>query len=347
MYLKDDRDLLRSLRDRVLISLALLVGLLVVGTAGYKLVVGSAYSLFDCLYMTVITVSTVGYGEVIDLSAHPAGRAFTIFLIITGMGILLYVVSNFTAFIVEGDMLRAIRRRRMEKILSKIEDHYIVCGVGRIGFHIVRELVSTGRDVVAIDMSEEHVNSFSESFPDLVVLSGDAVDNDLLLAARIDRARGLFVSTGHDKDNLVITMSARQLNRDLRIVARCNEFNFLDKLKRAGADSVVSSNLIGGLRMASEMVRPTVVSFLDTMLRDQGTNLRVEEVPIPEGSRIAGSTVGELQLRSVGDVLLLAIKQGDDRWHYNPDDGFRVESGMNLIIMGSPQDRMKVERHIK
>ncbi|HKI74872.1 MAG TPA: potassium channel protein [Pseudomonadales bacterium] len=347
MDLKQNRDLYKSLRDRVLISLSLLFGVLIFGTVGYKLIGGSEYSLFDCLYMTVITVSTVGFEEVIDLHRHPGGRALTIFLIITGMGILLYAVSNFTAFIVEGDMVSVFRRRRMEKILSKIENHYIVCGVGRIGLHIVQELVRTGHPVVIIDMSEEQTSGFGEAFPDIAVLSGDAVDNDLLLAARIEKAHGLFVSTGHDKDNLVITMSARQLSRDIRIVTRCNEMKNFDKLKRAGANSVVSSNLIGGLRMASEMVRPTVVSFLDIMLRDQETNLRVEEVLIPEGSHMADRTVGEMQLHSVADVLLLAIKRDDTNWVYNPKDDFSLTAGMHLIIMGSPEDRLKVEHYLQ
>ena len=346
MDLRHERDVLKSLRDRVYVSVGLLVGILVVGTAGYRLVGGSEYSIFDCLYMTVITVSTVGFEEVIDLHKHPGGRAFTIFLIITGMGILLYVLSNFTAFIVEGDMFRAFRRRKMEKILKKIENHYIVCGVGRIGSHIVQELVRTGHPVVMIDMSEDQASGFSDAFPDIVLLEGDAVDNELLLAARIEKARGLFVSTGHDKDNLVITMSARQLSRDVRIVTRCNEMKNFDKLKRAGADSVVSSNLIGGLRMASEMVRPTVVSFLDIMLRDQETNLRVEEVFVPEGSHVAGTTVGDLNLQSVADVLLLAIKKDENNWLYNPKNDFSVQAGMRLIIMGSPADRVKVEHYM-
>lgn len=347
MDLRQQRDVLKSLRARVLISLSLLLGILAFGTIGYKLIGGSEYSVFDCLYMTVITVSTVGFEEVIDLHKHPGGRALTIFLIITGMGILLYVVSNFTAFIVEGDMLTVFRRRRMEKILSKIENHYIVCGVGRIGLHIVQELLQTGHAVVVIDMSEEQTGGFMEAFPDIAVLSGDAVDNDLLLAARIDRARGLFVSTGHDKDNLVITMSARQLSRNIRIVTRCNEMKNFDKLKRAGADSVVSANLIGGLRMASEMVRPTVVSFLDIMLRDQETNLRVEEVLVPQESHAANRMIGDLNLQSVADVLLLAIKRDDNNWLYNPKSDFVVEPGMRLIIMGSPDDRIRVENYLR
>lgn len=347
MQLTKDQDVFRSLVARLLLSCALLVGTFIVGTIGYKLLAGNEASLLDCAYMTIITVAGVGFEEVVDLSTHPMGRVFTIFLIVTGMGTILYAISNLTAFIVEGDILLVFRRRRMEKMLEKITNHYVVCGIGRVGRHIVSELVRTDRAVVAIDMAEHPGESFSSEYPDVPVIAGDAVDNEHLLTARIDTAAGLFVATGHDKDNLVITMSARQLNRNLRIVTRCSDAKNHEKLVRAGADSVVSANSIGGLRMASEMIRPTVVSFLDLMLRDQEENLRVEEVTVPEGSRIAGKTVGQLELRSVADVLLLAIKQTNDRWTYNPRDDFEIASGMTLILMGSPENRVKVDRYVR
>lgn len=341
----EESTVLSSFYERLRISLFLFAGVVASGTVGYKLLGGDEYSLLDCFYMTIITISTVGYGEILDISSSTA-RFFTVFLIIIGMGVLLYLVSNVTAFIVEGEMLEIFWRRKMEKVIKKMSNHYIVCGIGRIGLNIVLELCHTRRKVVAVDLEEEKVEDLRRKYPEVPVVKGDAIDNDLLLDAGIERARGIMVATGHDKDNMVITMTARQMNPDIRIVTRCNEMKNHDKLRRAGADSVVSSGLIGGLRMASEMVRPAVVSFLDVMLRDREKNLRVEEATIPEGSKVCGRSVGEIDLRSASDALLLAVRKRDGHWVYNPKDDFVLNAGMELIIMGSPEDRKRVEDYL-
>lgn len=324
-------------------SILLFVG---VGVVGYKLVGGSDYTLLDCFYMTIITLSTVGFGEVIDLGHHPGGRLFTMFLIVLGMGVLLYVVSNITAFIVEGELLEIFWRRKMNKMISKMKDHYIVCGAGRIGHHIIQEFSQTGREVVAIDIDREKVESLRQAIPDVPVIQGEAIEDALLDAAGISRAAGLVVATGHDKDNMVITMTARQMNPKLRIISRCNELGHFDKIKKSGADAVVSSNLIGGLRMASEMVRPTVVSFLDAMLRDKEKSLRVEEVNIPAGSPLAGKTVADSGVWQIASALLLAVKKADGDWEYNPKDDFLLSEGMDLIIMGGADDKKRVEEFV-
>ena len=337
-----DRALISSFKERLLLSIYLFVGIVAVGTFGYKIVVGDEYTLFDCFYMTIITLSTVGYGEMLDLSTHPGGRLFTAFLIILGMGVLLYVVSNITAFIVEGELLKIFWRRKMDKMISGMSGHYIVCGVGRVGYHIVQELRETKREVIAIDTEVDKLENLRNSFKDVPVLSGDGMDDELLKEAAIDRAAGVMVATGHDKDNLVITITARQLNPQLRIVTRCNDMRNLNKLKNAGADSVVSSNFIGGLRMASEMVRPTVVSFLDIMLRDKEKNLRVEEVALPALSPLIGKNVKDSGIKEAANTLLLAIKCSDGEWAYNPKDDFVLREGMELVVMGSPDEKQRL-----
>lgn len=342
----EESSLIFSFQERLKLSLYFFIAVVSIGTLGYKLIGGPDYSISDCFYMTIITLSTVGYGEVIDLANHPGARIFTVFLIITGMGALLYLVSTMTAFIVEGELLKIFWRRKMDKMISKMQGHYIVCGVGRVGYHIIEELNQTKRETVAIDMEMDHVENIRRSFPMVPALMGDGLNDELLKEAGIEKASGMMVSTGHDKDNMVITMSARQLNPSLRIVARCNDLRNMDKLRKAGADSVVSSNFIGGLRMVSEMVRPTVVSFLDIMLRDREKNLRVEEVPVKEASRLAGKTVSASGIKKAANILLLAVKKANGDWEYNPKDDFLLEAGMDLIIMGSPEEKKRLESFI-
>ena len=343
----EESSIISSFQERLKHSLYFFIAVVSVGTFGYKIIGGSDYSISDCFYMTIITLSTVGYGEVIDLVHHPGSRLFTVFLIITGMGALLYLVSTVTAFIVEGELLKIFWRKKMDKMIGKMQGHYIVCGVGRVGYHIIQEFNQTKREVVAIDMDMDMVENIRQSFPSVPALQGDGLEDDLLKEAAIERAAGMMVSTGHDKDNMVITMTARQLNPVLRIVTRCNDFRNMDKLRKAGADSVVSSNFIGGLRMASEMVRPTVVSFLDVMLRDKEKNLRIEEVSIRGNSALVGKTVAQSGVKNIASALLLAVKKKDGLWEYNPKDDFLLYADMDLVIMGSPEDKKALEDFVK
>ncbi|MDT8316718.1 MAG: potassium channel protein [bacterium] len=342
----EESTIIASYHDKLRHSLYLFITIVSIGTIGYKVVGGSEYSFFDCFYMTIITLSTVGYGEIIDLGHHPGGRLFTVFLIILGMGVLLYVVSNITAFIVEGELLKIFWRRKMDKMINKMNGHYIVCGVGKIGYHIIRELCETNRQAVVIDMDMRKVENIRQSFPNVPAIQGEGIEDDILKEAAIEKAAGIIVATGHDKDNMVITMTARQLNPSLRIVTRCNDQKNMQKLDRAGADTVVSSNFIGGLRMVSELVRPTVVSFLDIMLRDKEKNLRIEEVPLPESSAALGKEIAASGVRNAANALLLAVKCSDGTWAYNPKDDFILSAGMKLVVMGSPEEKLKLEAFV-
>lgn len=317
-----------------------LVLVLVIGTVGYWFVGRGQYSLLDCLYMTVITIATIGYGEIIDMSGNPAGRGFTIFIALFGIGTLTYILSNFTAFIVEGELNETFRRRKMEKIIKKFKDHYIVCGIEGVGFHIVRELYDTKRPHVIVDIDRKKIEKVLETFQERVYIEGDATDSDTLLKAGIMEAKGLFAVSGDDSQNLVISLTAKQLNPNIRVVARCHDLKNIDKVKKAGADAVVSPTFIGGLRMASEMVRPTVVSFLDIMLRDKDKNLRVEEIPVPES--FVGKAIADLQLKKYPNMLLLAVRTKDD-WIFNPSDDYVIKPENALIFMATPQERQEME----
>jgi voltage-gated potassium channel len=319
--------------------------IILVGSVGYWFIGEGQYSFLDCLYMTVITITTVGYSEIIDFSSNTVGRVFTIFVALSGIGILAYVLTSLTATIVEGELTKSFRRRRMEKTAKKARDHYIVCGMGWAGLYIVNELRETKRDHVIIDIDKDKIDKNLGTMPNETFIEGNATDNNILLKAGISKATGLFAVTGDDNQNIVICLTAKQLNNSVRIVAQCNEMKNLDKMSRVGADAVVSPGYISGMRMAAEMIRPTVVDFLDKMLHDQDVNLRVEEVGIPsylEGKALSSA----INFKKFPHTLLLAIKEGE-KWVYNPPREYTLVPGNRLIIMTTPEERNELERDIK
>lgn len=325
-----------------LILLAIIIS---VGAIGYWYIGEGHYSFFDGVYMTVITITTIGFGEIIDLSGNIGGRVFTIFIALSGIGVLAYILTNITATIVEGELTKSFRRRRMERIAKKARGHYIVCGMGWAGLHIVNELLETKRPHIIVDINKSEIDKSLETMPGEVFIEGDATDNDTLLKAGIEKASGLFAVTGDDNQNLVICLTAKQLNPTVRIVAQCSETKNLDKMSRAGAAAVVSPGYISGMRMASEMIRPTVVDFLDKMLRGRDENLRVEEISIPRS--LVGKTLSSLDLKKYPRTLLLAVNRGGE-WVYNPPrNSFIIEPEDKLIIMTTPEERNNMEKNVE
>ena len=311
-------------------ALGLLFVVYAAGVAGYMLV--EHWSFNDASFMTVITVGGVGYGEVRPLTT--AGRWFTVGLIMCGISVILYGVSTLTAFIVEGELGNYLRRTKMEKQISKLSGHYILCGAGRVGTCILAELLKTGHRVVVVDLNLEHVKEWQERHPEILALEGDATNDAVLESAGILKAAGLLASLRADKDNLFIVLSARALNPGLRIVARADEESTRDKILKAGADSVVFPHTIGGMRMASEMIRPNVVSFLDTMLRERGGTLRVEEVRVAPGAPVEGRTLQEADLQGQTGVLLMALRNTNHQFEFNPPRSHRLSGGDILVVMG-------------
>ena len=287
--------MIEDLHKRIALGLFGVVFTFAVSAAGLWWLGGGRWTFSECLYMAVITLTTVGYGEVLDGFNEVAyAREFTILFIVTGMGVILYFVSSLTAFIIEGDLRRALENTRMRKRLSQIRDHVIVCGAGNTGRHVIAELIATNTPIVAIDIEREYLEElYRRHKVGFLYLCGDATDDQVLDQAGLSRARGLVAALANDKDNLYLVVSARQGHPDLahfRIVARGIDVTVLDKLRKAGADAVVSPNFIGGMRMASEMLRPTVVRFLDEMLHEEQTT-RIEEVKVSPGSIMVGRTV--------------------------------------------------------
>lgn len=323
----------------------LLIAVFVVGTIGFALIDGAGHTLLDALYMTTITLTTVGFGETIEVTGHAGAEVFTVLLLIFGTGTFVYFFSNLTAFVVDGTMQHLFWRRRMIREIEKLRDHYVVCGGGHTSEHVLGELIATERPFVLVEPDDKRVLDlharFGNEFPAVL---GDATEDEVLIAAGLRRAAGLVTCVPSDKDNILITFAARALNPNLRIVARCREPGSEAKLTRAGANAVVSPNRIGGMRMVSEMMRPTVVSFLDVMLRDHRAHFRVEEVTVAAGSELDGASIGSVRQRRVPDVILLALRAPDGSWLYNPDDGMILHPDAAVIFLGTPKARAILER---
>ena len=330
-----------SIRNRLIAGFLAMLAVIAGGTIGYYVIGDGRWPWGDCLYMTVITVTTVGYGEVLpDMDSVPYARLFTIVQLVFGTGVLVYFASTITAFIVEGDLKRALTSGRLRKRIKKMKDHVIVCGAGSTGRHIIEELIATLTPVVAIDTNEDELKEIQQKHPRaaFAYVVGDATDDDVLAQVNLGEARGLVAALSGDKDNLYVVVSARQMNARVRIIGRCAEITHIEKLKRAGADGVVSPNFIGGMRMVSEMVRPSVVRFLDEMMRDKKNNYRIEEVTVAEASSLAGKTLRDADVRGRFGMSVLAVRPGaGEAWIYNPGPEVRLGDGMVLVVMGSPQ----------
>ncbi len=326
-------------RRLALASLAVLSAV-VLGTGGYWLIGEGRWSLVDCLYQTVIGLTTAGFGEIIPLGQTTLGRPFTILLLLGGMVAVGWFVATAAAFLIEGELTGFAWRRRMDNRVKRLSGHTLVCGAGSTGIHCVRELHAIAAPFVVVEAREEVAREISTAFGCAVVV-GDATHDEILQEAGIERARGVISALTEDKDNLFVTVTARALNPALRIVAKAIDPKAEAKLRRAGADSVVSPNMIGGMRMVAEMVRPEVVSFLDVMTRDKSKTLRIEEVPVPHASPLAGRRVAELGLAR-HRLLLLAVKPPGEAggYHYAPGPEHQLAGGETLILLGEP-DRVR------
>lgn len=327
------------IRNLLIAFVALLVVLLV-GTVGYHILGGDKHTWLDCFYMTFITISTIGYGEIVDVSMYEYGRLFTIFIAITGIGVLGYVLSTLTAFTLESDLNESWRRKKMRQKIAQLKGHYIVCGIGLIGSNVAHELTATGRTCVIVDANMDTMRRYLDTHPGQMYLNGDATDNDVLIAAGIMNARGVFAVAHDDSQNLVISLSAKQLNPDLRVVARCHDVKNAEKTRRAGADEIVSPDFTGGLRIVSAMVRPHVVSFLDDMLKSEAS-VRMEEINIPQG--LTGKPLTVLY-HGNKDCLILAVRNSANGWQFNPPASHIVQGGDVLMVMTSPEGRHRLEQ---
>lgn len=309
-------------------ALAMLGGVVVVGTVGYLLL---GFGPLDALYQTVTTVATVGFREVQPLG--PAGQVFTIVLILAGVGIALYAFSVLIETLIEGRLQDLLGRRRMERTISTMHDHVIICGWGRVGRAIAGEMTAAGQDVVVIDSQEARL----ATSPHPAVL-GNATEDAVLEEAGIARAAALVAAVDGDADNSFITLSARTLRPDLFIVSRARTRDSERKLVRAGADRVVNPQNIGGARMAAFVLRPHVAEFLDVVMHEQNLEFRLEEILVEAGTPLAGSTLRDARLREQTGALVLALRTADGQFLTNPSPELLIEAGHVIIAIGTADE---------
>ena len=336
------KKVFRSRHFRGLVTGALLLILVhMVGTVGYHTIGQPVATWIDSFYMTFITVATIGYGETVDLSAHPYGRLFTVAIAIVGIGTMSYLFSTFVALLLESDLNAALRKRHMQRQLSALSGHYIVCGVGRVGSNVAEELLKTRREFAVIESEAAAIEHWLDRCPTSLYLQDDAASDDALLRAGVMRAAGVFAVTGDDSHNLMIAMSVKLLNPKARVVARLHDIRNESKARRAGADEIVSPDFTGGMRIASAMVRPHVVSFMDQMLRaDEG--LRVEEVVVPPGR--PARPISELVPPSREYMLMATHESGN--WTFNPAPDHVVQAGAALVLMTTPAGRTSLQQKL-
>ncbi len=336
---KDPVRSYEAARRRLFFALGLLVLVTAVGSGGYWYLGNSTqpgmWPLTDCIYMTAITITTVGFEEVLELDQVSGGRGWTLVLLTFGISANLYVVSAITSFFVESDFNNVRRFKRDRKRMEQISNHYIVCGVGRTGTHVINELLAVGESVVAVDEQADLLEELRDR--GVLLLHGDATDDETLARAGIARAKGVVSTLDDDKTNMFVVVSARQTNPKLRIVTKAVGNSAVQKLRRAGADAVVTPTHIGGMRLASELLRPHVVRFLDEMLRDKQARLRIEEATVGASGSVVGKELRDANLREAAGVLVVAVRQPEGEVSYVPPPDLTIEPGQTLIAIGAPE----------
>lgn len=332
-----------DISKRLILVLLMILTVVSIGSTGYYVLYEGNRRFMDCLYMTVITLTSIGYGEITPVSGDIRAEIYTITLIVFGMGIILYGISSLTALFIEGELSGLLKRKKMRNKIKELKHHYIVCGGGETGRPLIDEFLKNKEKVVLIEQQEDAIQKCG-SDGRLLYIKGDATEDEHLIEAGIERASGVVICLPSDKDNLYVTMTARMMNKNLRIVSRMLDPKIEPKLRNAGADHVVSPNFIGALRMASVMIRPTVVDFLDKMLRSAQGTLRIHEITVSENSPLNGRTICQSGMKQQFSLLILGVKENEDL-RFNPEPSLVLRDGMILIVMGEVDHIEQARRH--
>ena len=307
------------------------------GTSGYMIIEG--WDVIDSMFMTTITLATVGYSEVNKIS--PEGRMFTVVLIIFGVSLFLYVVGNTMQFLVEGRIRVILGRRKLEKIIAKLSDHYIICGYGRIGRGLCQYLLQKDLKVLIVEKDEERIPEMeADNVPYII---GEANEEENLEKAGIARAKGLLSVLGSDPNNVFVVLISKQLNPDVFVVARANQDMAKKTLESAGADKVISPYDLGARRMAHAILRPTVIHFLEMAFADKETDINFEEIPVAADCKLVNTTLMESKIRQNFDVLIIAIKKANGKMEFNPKPDSLIQEGDTIITVGQTANLKELE----
>ena len=317
---------MKELRQKLLLSLFLIVLVISFGTLGYMSIEG--WGMLDSVYMTIITLASVGYKEVHELSFN--GKIFTIVLIIGGVGTVAYALTSAARIIIEGELQDVFGRRRLENKIKGLKDHYIICGYGRMGKIICKELREKNQKFIVIEKKTD----LMADTEDTLIIQGDATRDEALKEVGIEKAKGLISVLPTDAENLFVVLSARGLNPHLLIVARAGEEGSEKKLLRAGADKVVSPYHIGGLRIAHTILKPAVVDFIEFATKSGNIDLQMEEVTIQGASELSGLTLDECGIGRELGIIIVAIKNGSGELKFNPTFRSTINTGDTLIALG-------------
>ncbi len=335
----DNNSLYHDTIKALLIAGGLLILTIAIGSAGYMLTEG--YRFIDAVYMTVITMATVGFREVIPLT--DTGKIFTIFLIIFSLGIFGYVITQVTRIIFEGVLHQSYKAYQLRKKIIKLEDHVIVCGFGRNGYQACVELAEHGEQFIIIE-KRDHVISRILEDPDLLYVQGDASSEEVLDTAQIRNAKALITALPNDADNMFVVLTASEMNPSLKIISRASDFRSDTKLRRAGATNVIMPDRIGGQRMAKLVLQPDVVEFIEYILLQRSKNVQLTEINCNKLS-VANNkkTIRDLRLRERSGANLIGIKTGEGAYIFNPSPDIEITPADKLFVLGSPEQIVQFE----
>ncbi len=327
-----------SPRKKFQLAITAVFGLIAFGSVGFKILLGLPW--FDCLYFTLITITTIGFGEPSNMTEE--ARYFTVLLIIMGVSTIGYAFSYAAQAVVESELISTFGKRKMFKDINQLSGHYIMCGAGRIGSRVIREVARRGEEFVVIESDEGIADKLlSKGY---LVLIGDATNEDVLLAAGIERARGLVCALSTDPDNLYLTLMARDLNKEMMLVARANEESAVTRLLKAGANKVVSPTITGSNQMAQMLLRPAVAAFMELASMTEQLELEMEQIEIKAGSPFTGVALKDTTIRSDLNVMVIAIKRAGGDMLFNPSAAAIIKENDALVVIGSHNSLVELEK---
>ena len=330
---------LSQLSRRIIISGGALILIYFLGSIGYMLI--EDLTFLDALFMTTITITTVGYGLIKDLST--AGTIYTILLIIGGTGTAAYILINIGDFVLSEFLLGRFDKRRNNKMIQRIKDHYIICGLGRVGMEIAAELVTNKIDFLVLDKSDEPMEICQEN--NWLCLKGDASNDETLLEAGIKRATGLFAALDTDSENVYVTLSAKALNPEIFVVARATIHETIGKLEKAGADRVVSPQIIGGRRMAAMALQPSVCDFMDTLMKTEDVEIQLAEIEILPKSKIDNKTIKDAGGKFEIEALIVSVLEKGENISVKKASGdMMMKAGQKLIAIGTKEQISQLKK---